>query len=136
MQSYTETNECSVFASTCGEPTMVDAREFRVAEKSQLGMEGSFAQHLAFSPQSYFKNNVRLSLMLHNLCAELHEASPDYQNSLHASFLSGNFNLLQRHETNLTRWYAKLPAEFKLECHCTIIDEQLLLEQRLNLYIR
>lgn len=115
---------------------MVDGREFRIAEKSQLGREGSFAQHRAFSPESYFENNVRLSLILHNLCAELHEASPDYQNSLHASFLSGNFNLLQRHETNLTRWYAKLPAELKIECPCTIIDERLMVELRWNLHIR
>lgn len=136
MQSQIETNQCSVFVSTCGEPTMVDAREYRIAKKSQLGMKNSLSKRLAFSPDGYFENNVRLSIMLQDLCADLHEASPDYQNSLHASFLGGNFNLLQRHETNLTQWYAELPAAFKLECHCTTTDEWLMLEQRLNLHIR
>lgn len=115
---------------------MVDAREFRIAEKSQLGLKDSSAQRLQFSPHSYFENNVRLSIMIQNLCAELHEASPDHQLNLQGRFFNGDFNLLQRHEMNLTRWFARLPAELQIECHCTIFNKHLMLEQRLNLHIR
>jgi len=115
---------------------MVDAREHRIAENSQLGLKDSFAQRLQFSPHSYFENNVRLSIMVQNLCVELHEASPDYQQNLQGRLFNGDFNLLQRHEMNLTRWFARLPAELQFECPCTIFDKHLMLDQRLNLHIR
>jgi hypothetical protein len=107
-----------------------------MAERSQLGLKNSLVQEILFHPESYFEANVPLSLMLQDLCAELHEASSDYQDTLQGSLFSGNFSSLQRHETNLTRWYARLPVELKVDCKCTIIDEGLLLEQRMNLHIR
>ncbi|KAK5062780.1 hypothetical protein LTR84_004855 [Exophiala bonariae] len=125
-----------VFASTCGEPTIINALEFKMAERSQLGLKNSLVQETAFHSESYFENNVPLSLMLQDLCAELHEASSDYQDTLQGSLFSGNFSSLQRHETNLTRWYARLPVELKADCRCSVIDERLLLEQRMNLHIR
>lgn len=126
----------SVFSSTSGEPKIINSLEYDAAERSQLGLKNSVIHGNLFHPESYFESNIPLSLIMRHLCEELHEASSDYQNTLHRSLFSGNFSSLQRHETNLAKWYARLPAEFQAECRCTIIDESLLLEQKLNLHLR
>lgn len=126
----------SVFASACGEPTMVHSREYTALEDAYLAVDEDPNPRSRTTEVTYYEHIIRLTILIHRFCVELYDNASNVQASLQASFFNANFILMQRNENSLSMWRVSLPKKFKLYQYDDNGRACLLDEQRLSLHVR